>query len=99
MPAGAAMTTITMITDIIMRMRCSQAGDRETIKTYTKEEIEEILKTLESDEALRRCSAGKGDGCMAGKDWIYFDMVPDEHEVRRCAGVYRATLCHRFEPG
>lgn len=65
---------------------------RETIKTYTKEEIENILKTLEADESLGVILRAKG--MVAGEGgWIYFDMVPEEHEVRSGAAEYTGRLC------
>ncbi|GKH31484.1 GTP-binding protein [Muricomes sp. OA1] len=65
---------------------------RETIKTYTKEEIEHILKALESDESFGVILRAKG--MVAGEnDWIYFDMVPEEHEVRSGAAEYTGRLC------
>ena len=65
---------------------------RETIKTYTKEEIEHILKALESDESFGVILRAKG--MVAGEnDWIYFDMVPGEHEVRSGAAEYTGRLC------
>ena len=65
---------------------------RETIKTYTKEEIEHILKTLESDESFGVILRAKG--MVAGEnEWIYFDMVPGEHEVRSGAAEYTGRIC------
>ena len=65
---------------------------KETIKTYTKEEIEHILKALESDESFGVILRAKG--MVAGEnDWIYFDMVPEEHEVRSGAAEYTGRLC------
>lgn len=65
---------------------------RETIKTYTKEEIEHILKTLESDDSFGVILRAKGM-VAGGNDWIYFDMVPEEHEVRSGAAEYTGRLC------
>ena len=66
---------------------------RETIHTYTKEQISGILKTLESDESYGNILRAKG--MVAGKDgeWIYFDMVPGEHEVRHGAPEYTGRIC------
>ncbi|MGI6095134.1 MAG: GTP-binding protein [Lachnospiraceae bacterium] len=66
---------------------------KETIRTYTREKIAEILHTLETDESYGMILRAKG--MVAGKDgqWIYFDMVPGEHEVREGAPEYTGRLC------
>ena len=65
---------------------------RETIRKYTKDEIGDILTTLEKDESfgviLRAKGIVAGDG-----EWIYFDMVPGEHEVRSGAAEYTGRIC------
>ena len=57
---------------------------RETAKKYTKEEIEAALKKLSEAEDLGVILRAKG--MVDGKDgqWIYFDMVPEEYEEKRC---------------
>ncbi len=66
---------------------------RETIRTYTKEQIAGILKTLKEDSACGNVLRAKG--MVAGEDgeWIYFDMVPEEHEVRAGAPEYTGRIC------
>ena len=66
---------------------------RETIHKYTKEQIGGILKALESDPAYGNVLRAKG--MVAGEDgeWIYFDMVPEEHEVRTGAPEYTGRIC------
>ena len=65
---------------------------KETIKVYTKEEISNILKTLEQDESYGTILRAKG--MVAGEsEWIYFDMVPQEHEVRNGAAEYTGRIC------
>ena len=65
----------------------------ETAKTFTKEQIENILDTLsESDEygvILR------SKGMVEGSDgqWIYFDMVPGEDDVRSGEADYTGRIC------
>lgn len=65
----------------------------ETTKMYTKESISEILKTLESDTSYGTILRAKG--MVEGKngEWIYFDMVPEEHEVRGGAAEYTGRIC------
>ena len=58
---NAAMTTIIMITTaIIMQMRYLQAGGRETVKVYSKEEIQKILDTLSEDQSYGMVLRAKG---------------------------------------
>ncbi|MEE1086839.1 MAG: CobW family GTP-binding protein [Schaedlerella sp.] len=66
---------------------------RETIKAYTKEEISNILKALEEDKIYGTILRAKGMVAGAEGEWIYFDMVPEEHEVRTGAAEYTGRLC------
>lgn len=66
---------------------------KETIQTYTKEEISNILKTLESDSLYGTILRAKGMVAGADGEWIYFDMVPEEHEVRTGAAEYTGRIC------
>ena len=66
---------------------------RETARKYSKEEIEDILKQLSQDESLGVILRAKG--MVDGKDgeWIFFDMVPEEYEVRTGAPQITGKLC------
>ena len=66
---------------------------RETIKAYTQEEIKEILNTLSTDDSYGMILRAKG--MVAGKDgqWIYFDMVPGEADIRTGSPDYTGRLC------
>lgn len=66
---------------------------RETIHTYTKEQISDILKKLESDNSYGNVLRAKGMVSGADGEWIYFDMVPEEHEVRTGAPEYTGRIC------
>ena len=66
---------------------------KETIRTYTKEEIGNILKTLEEDGSYGNILRAKGMVAGADGEWIYFDMVPGEHEVRTGAPEYTGRSC------
>ena len=66
---------------------------RETIRTYTKEQISELLRTLEEDPAYGNVLRAKGMVAGADGEWIYFDMVPEEHEVRTGAPEYTGRIC------
>lgn len=66
---------------------------RETIHVYSKDRIEEILTMLENGEEYGEILRAKG--MVKGEDgeWIYFDMVPGEHEVRIGAPEYTGRIC------
>ncbi len=66
---------------------------RETIRTFTKEQISEILKQLESDSSYGDVLRAKGMVAGADGEWIYFDMVPQEHEIRTGAPDYTGRIC------
>ena len=66
---------------------------RETIHTYTKEQISDILRTLEEDGSYGNVLRAKGMVPRADGEWIYFDMVPGEHEVRAGAPEYTGRIC------
>ena len=66
---------------------------QETIRTYTEEQISEILKQLESDGSYGNVLRAKGMVAGADGEWIYFDMVPGEHEVRNGAPEYTGRIC------
>ena len=95
-----AVTTITTITIImttkviIMRMRCSQAGDvrrstptqRIRLHRYPKERLER------EHDSYGNVLRAKGMVAGADGEWIYFDMVPGEHEVRAGAPEYTGRI-------
>ena len=66
---------------------------KETVKTYTKDEISSILKSLESEETYGTILRAKGMVAGADGEWIYFDMVPEEHEVRSGSAEYTGRVC------
>lgn len=65
----------------------------ETMKKYTQEQVAEILKTLESDPVYGDVLRAKGMVESPDGTWVYFDMVPGEHEVRSGAPEYTGRLC------
>ncbi len=66
---------------------------RETANTYTEQELQAILKKLEENAAYGTVLRAKG--MVKGKDgqWLYFDMVPQEHEIRSGAAGYTGRVC------
>ena len=66
---------------------------RETVKSFSREEIEKILDTLSNDDSYGMILRAKG--MVAGQDgtWIYFDMVPGEADIRTGSADYTGRLC------
>ena len=67
---------------------------KETPRKYTKEEVETILKAL----AAQNNEYGiilRAKGMLPSPDgtWIYFDMVPEEYEIRGGQPEYTGRLC------
>ena len=66
---------------------------RETIKKYTRENLEKILETLSETEEYGTILRAKGMLPAEDGTWIYFDMVPEETEIRSGAPEYTGRLC------
>ena len=66
---------------------------KETVKTYSQDEIKNILDTLSNDESYGMILRAKG--MVEGKDgqWIYFDMVPGEADIREGSADYTGRIC------
>lgn len=64
----------------------------ETPKKYSEEEIRTILTALDSEKygAVLRAKGfvDSGDG-----EWIYFDYVPGEADIRRGGAAVTGRLC------
>ncbi len=65
----------------------------ETPHKYTKEGIEEILKTFIDTETYGEVLRAKGMVPAEDGTWIYFDMVPGDYEIREGAPEYTGRLC------
>jgi G3E family GTPase len=66
---------------------------QETIRKYTKEEITEILEALSADKTYGFVLRAKGMVESTDGTWIYFDMVPEEADVRTGDPEYTGRLC------
>ena len=66
---------------------------KETVNKYTKEEITDILSVLADSETYGTILRAKG--MVEGKDgeWIYFDYVPGEPDVRSGKACTIGRLC------
>lgn len=66
---------------------------KETPRKFTKEGIENILKTLCDTEDYGVILRAKGMVPAEDGTWIYFDMVPGEYEIRQGQPDYTGRLC------
>ena len=66
---------------------------RETIKKYTKENLEKMLEALSASDEYGIILRAKGMLPAEDGRWIYFDMVPEETEIREGAPEYTGRLC------
>ncbi|WP_274421466.1 CobW family GTP-binding protein [Blautia sp. XA-2221] len=66
---------------------------RETVKKYSRENLEKILATLSESEEYGVILRAKGMLPAEDGTWIYFDMVPEETEIREGSPEYTGRLC------
>lgn len=66
---------------------------RETIKKYTRENLEKMLEALSASDEYGTILRAKGMLPAEDGTWIYFDMVPEETEIREGAPEYTGRVC------
>ena len=66
---------------------------KETARKYTKEAIENILKSLEDSETYGMVLRAKGILLAEDGTWIHFDYVPGESDVRSGSADYTGRIC------
>lgn len=66
---------------------------KETPHKFTKEQIEEVLKTLCETDDYGEILRAKGMVADVNGSWIYFDMVPGEYEIREGEPDYTGRFC------
>ena len=65
----------------------------ETVKTFTEGDLERILSTLDGGEYGAILRAKGIVPAADGGQWLHFDFVPEEHQVRRGPADYTGRLC------
>ena len=65
----------------------------ETAKRYTKDEMQSILEKLEDEEACGMVLRSKGIVEGENGEWIHFDYVPGEPEVRTGTAEATGMIC------
>ena len=66
---------------------------RETIKKFTREDLEKMLESLSASDEYGVILRAKGMLPAEDGTWIYFDMVPEETEIREGSPEYTGRLC------
>ena len=65
----------------------------ETVKTFSEGDLERILSALDSGEYGAILRAKGIVPAADGGQWLHFDFVPEEHQVRRGPADYTGRLC------
>ena len=65
----------------------------ETVKTFTEGDLERILSALDGGEYGAILRAKGIVPAADGGQWLHFDFVPEEHQVRRGPVDYTGRLC------
>ena len=65
----------------------------ETVKAYSEAELEHILTALDSGEYGEILRAKGIVAAADGGQWLHYDFVPEEHQVRRGPADYTGRIC------
>ena len=65
----------------------------ETVKPYTEADLECILTALDSGDCGAILRAKGIVPAADGGEWLHFDFVPEEHQLRRGSADYTGRLC------
>ncbi len=65
----------------------------ETTKKFTEAEIADILKRLDYSEEFGTILRAKGIVAATEGEWIHFDHVPEEYEIRRGSADVIGKIC------
>ena len=65
----------------------------ETAHKYEEEELKEILASLSEAENLGIILRAKGIVPSVDGEWLHFDLVPGEFEIRHGGADYTGRIC------
>lgn len=65
----------------------------ETVKKYTQDEIANILKQLKNEDEYGMILRAKGIVASSGNEWIHFDYVPGEADIRYGSCAVCGRIC------
>ena len=66
---------------------------RETARTYSREKLEQIIRSLSEGEDFGVVLRAKGMLPDPEGTWHYFDMVPEEYEIREGSPEFTGRIC------
>ncbi len=66
---------------------------KETPHKYDRKELEEVLRKLAYTEEFGKVLRAKGMVMSTDGTWIYFDLVPEETEIRSGSPDYTGKIC------
>lgn len=66
---------------------------KETVHTYTQEQLDKILQTLSSSHEYGDILRAKGILPTSNQKWLHFDLVPGEYEIRFGPADYTGRIC------
>jgi G3E family GTPase len=67
---------------------------KETPRKYSREELQDILSVLSMTEDYGTILRAKGMvPCSDQEQWLHFDLVPGEFEIRDGGADYTGRLC------
>ena len=71
-----------------------QSFGKETVRKYSEEDVQAIIDALADEETYGTVLRAKGIlASIDGGDFIHFDMVPGELEIRRGPADYTGRFC------
>ena len=65
----------------------------ETARTYSREKLEQIIRSLSEGEDFGVVLRAKGMLPDPEGTWHYFDMVPEEYEIREGSPEFTGRIC------
>jgi hypothetical protein len=65
----------------------------ETARSFTEDEIRAILDRFDEDDSFGMILRAKGILPAADGEWIHFDYIPGESDIRRGAADITGRLC------
>ena len=65
----------------------------ETGAKYTEERLKTIMQKLSKDTSYGIILRAKGMVAGEGAEWLFFDMVPEEYEIRKGAAQFTGRIC------
>ena len=65
----------------------------ETGARFTEAHLKNIMQQLSEDTSYGMILRAKGMVAGEGAQWLFFDMVPEEYEVRKGAAQFTGRIC------